>query len=325
VINAPILTRAAAALAVAAFQACFAGAVVAAEDAPLPPPPNEPMMVVQAGEGQALELYPEGQVFPESAYICLPEESGFLAFLKADGELYVLTEGGCNVSISEPVTADPSEEELESPLAADAELLSDVSPDPASQSDAGSDEVVADQPPAHSVRAERSTPRNRAREALIVKSVGPDAETYPVGSRASRICLEETSKVTVVTAEGTRVISGPGCSQAVPRGISRRFAARRMQHLMGPQAVRATTARSARNAPSEQLIVIRGSELSLAFYPVGSRLAANARLCLPAEAGFITLQRTSGGTITYGDDGCNKRADDPTTAADESLGVGSGP
>jgi len=73
------------------------------------------------------------------------------------------------------------------------------------------------------------------------------------------------------------------------------------------------------------MFVIRGSTLALGFYPKGSEVALGAQICLPDGEEYLTFQRSSGGTITYGSGGCNQRADDPNTAADESAGAGSGP
>jgi len=78
-------------------------------------------------------------------------------------------------------------------------------------------------------------------------------------------------------------------------------------------------------APLESMFVIRGSSLALGFYPKGSEVAVDSQICLPDGDEYLTFQRASGGTITYGSGGCNQRADDPTTAADESAGAGSGP
>lgn len=75
----------------------------------------------------------------------------------------------------------------------------------------------------------------------------------------------------------------------------------------------------------ESMIVVRGSDLALAFYPKGRKVAVGAEICLPAGDQYLTFQRSSGGTITYGGGGCNKLADDPTTPDDESAGAGSGP
>ncbi len=78
-------------------------------------------------------------------------------------------------------------------------------------------------------------------------------------------------------------------------------------------------------APPPSMIVIRGDENSLRWYPVGRRVRLNARICLPADARYITFQRIDGGTVTYGGGGCNVAIEEPPRDSDNSGGTGSGP
>lgn len=55
-----------------------------------------------------------------------------------------------------------------------------------------------------------------------------------------------------------------------------------------------------------KLVVIRGDAYALRFYPVGRIVRQNARICLPAGALYLTLQKSDGGTVNYGAPGCNK-------------------
>jgi len=307
------------------LQAGFAVVSAASEDDALPPSPDEPMMIVSGGEGEAAKLYPEGQIFPASAYICLPDDSGFVAFELADGETRVLMEGGCNVRLEAPVSEnavqnDPRQTAPTAPLlpppVAETPPPAPPTPDDARQAEMAiePDRVAADRPA-------------RRGGSVVVRSSGPDATAFPAGRRLdprSRICLREGSRLTILSSGRTRVMAGPGCHRAATRGPSR---SARISAFIAPRSgprARTGTIRGGEAVPAAALIVIRGSQRSLAFYPVGSRLADGARLCLPTQAGFITLQRTTGGTVTYGDDGCNRVIEEPESRG-ESSGVGNGP
>jgi hypothetical protein len=78
------------------------------------------------------------------------------------------------------------------------------------------------------------------------------------------------------------------------------------------------------NESCAQMIVIRGSANALVWYPKGRRVAQDARICLPAGARYITFQKTTGGTVTYGGGGCNKVVKEPPDATGRA-GAGSGP
>jgi hypothetical protein len=281
--NAKMITvRATLALAALGLQAGFATASAAAEDEPLPPPPDEPMMIVSGGEGEAAELYPEGQVFPASAYICLPENSGFVAFELADGETRFLVGGGCNISVDEvpPNASSP----MSTPPAAEP--------------------AGADEPP---VTASYTPPPVVSEDGLANnRTIAAEREA------AERVAAER--RFTELAAERATAARRAAQQSRLAAFISSRSDAR----------ARTGAIRGGASPHVAALIVIRGSERSLAFYPVGSRLADSARLCLPAGAGFITLQRTTGGTLTYGDGGCNRVIEEPEAQGDSS-GVGNGP
>lgn len=55
-----------------------------------------------------------------------------------------------------------------------------------------------------------------------------------------------------------------------------------------------------------RMVVIRGDAYALRFYPLGRIVRQNARVCLPAGALYLTLQKSDGGTVNYGAPGCNK-------------------
>lgn len=64
-----------------------------------------------------------------------------------------------------------------------------------------------------------------ASAGVVVSSSGPSASQFPAGKKlddSSRITLKAGDKVTVLTANGTRVISGPGTHQVGAAGASKR-------------------------------------------------------------------------------------------------------
>lgn len=64
-----------------------------------------------------------------------------------------------------------------------------------------------------------------ATAGVVVKSSGPSAAAYPVGSKlddATSITLKAGDSVTVLTDSGTRVITGPGTHRVGARGRSKR-------------------------------------------------------------------------------------------------------
>ena len=68
--------------------------------------------------------------------------------------------------------------------------------------------------------------------------------------------------------------------------------------------------------------VVRGSANALAWYPMGRRVAVDARICLPENARFVTFERLDGGgQITYGGGACNKRVQPPPKKPGEVGGV----
>lgn len=78
-------------------------------------------------------------------------------------------------------------------------------------------------------------------------------------------------------------------------------------------------------APPLEMVAVRGSVNALVWYPLGSRVPVDARICLPAGARYITFQRIDGGTVTYGGGGCNKRIAEPPRSQSSREGAGSGP
>ncbi|GAA4642420.1 hypothetical protein GCM10023115_05630 [Pontixanthobacter gangjinensis] len=74
------------------------------------------------------------------------------------------------------------------------------------------------------------------------------------------------------------------------------------------------------------MVVLRGSANAIALYPKGRIVAVSGRICLPSYVRFLTFQRLSGGLVTYGGGGCNKRVEEPANASSVSdTGVWSGP
>jgi hypothetical protein len=77
--------------------------------------------------------------------------------------------------------------------------------------------------------------------------------------------------------------------------------------LGAPSAVSQTApAQAAEPSVPARMIVIRGDPYALRFYPVGRVVNQNAQICLPANALYLTFQKSGGGTVNYGAPGCNK-------------------
>jgi hypothetical protein len=84
------------------------------------------------------------------------------------------------------------------------------------------------------------------------------------------------------------------------------------------------TASPAPSMAMPQMVVVRGSPNALAWYPIGRKVPVNGQVCLPANARYVTFQRTDGGTVTYGGGGCNKVIAEPPQS-EGRAGAGSGP
>lgn len=166
---------------------------------------------------------------------------------------------------------------------------------------------------------------------VVMESSGPSAEKFPRGlvlDDTARITLKAGGAVSIMRQNGLRELKGPGTFVIGQSGVSRRSTFAALTRARPNRRVRTGAVRSAgvaRPPAGPQMLVIRGDDIALGWYGEGRRLPIRARICLPDNAQYITFQRTDGGTVTYGGGGCNKRADDPTTPADESIGVGSGP
>ncbi|MCP5384799.1 MAG: hypothetical protein H6920_00605 [Sphingomonadaceae bacterium] len=66
--------------------------------------------------------------------------------------------------------------------------------------------------------------------------------------------------------------------------------------------------------------VVRGSPNALAWYPLGRIVAVDAKICLPANARFVTFQKMDGGLVTYGGGGCNKLIREPPPSGQRGGG-----
>lgn len=160
---------------------------------------------------------------------------------------------------------------------------------------------------------------------LVVESSGPSAKGYPSGlqlSATNRIILKPGDTVRVLTRSGLRTFSGPGTYLFPGTPASQtKFA-----YLTSPRTrVRSGAIRGGPDGPQPgpRMLVIRGDPVALGWYGLGRRLPVAARVCLPPNAQFLTLQRTDGGLVTYGGGGCNKAAVEPDTG-DGETGAGRG-
>lgn len=263
-------------------------------------PPSGPSLVAIDGSPWGKSLYPRGFTLPETAIVCLEDAGDFVVFGRkresADekAEALLFSGEGC-------MTAPPR-----------------VAEDPVGEVDEPEEESLPPIPEAIAFDPD---------DLIVAASTGPDAARFPAGAKldqTTRICLEAGSRVSLFTGAVVRTIDGAGCQVAAALGTSTRSA---FASLTGKSRSRVRTGavRSASTAPPETyMIVIRGAEVARRFYPLGSRVRTGGRICLPADSGFLTFQREEGGTLTYGEDGCNRAIAEPA-ASDQSAGAGSGP
>ncbi|WP_128891349.1 hypothetical protein [Erythrobacter sp. HKB08] len=259
-------------------------------------PPSGPSLVAIDGSPWGKSLYPRGFTLPETAIVCLEDAGDFVVFGRkresADEKPEALLFSGEGCMAAPPRGGEEPAEEPEE------ETLPPIP------------EAIAFDPD----------------ELIIAASTGPDAPRFPAGTKivaATRICLEEGSRVSLFTGAIVRTIEGAECQIAGIRGVSTRSAFANLTSKN--RRVRTGSVRSASTSPRETyMIVIRGSEVARRFYPLGSRVRTGGRICLPPSSGFLTFQREEGGTLTYGEDGCNRAIAEPA-ASDQSAGAGSGP
>ena len=155
--------------------------------------------------------------------------------------------------------------------------------------------------------------------AIVVSSSGPSAEAYARGRRVSadeQIVLQAGDRVSFLTANGARVLTGPGTFRApcATAGNSRSvaaFPARRAR--IG--AVRGLP--DAATAPAERLIATRGTAGALKKFPRGTLIGTPQKVCL-AAGDRLTVAARSGARMTFAGPGCGRRlqgADDDNTPA----------
>lgn len=245
-----------------------------------------PEMRVTLSQGEAARLYPLGTTLPETAWVCLPENGGLLVLVRASGEQLILSGEECaGGPVGDGAMAAP---------AVDPALPVPVpGPDPV-----------------------------EGRGWTVIAASGPDAVRFPPGSRlpfGTKLCLEDGSRVLLDYGDGNMLFAGPGCNPAVPPLPFEYMG--QIGGLIGmPGGTRAPVLRG--SAPA-YMLVIRGSRTGLAYYPVGSRVRTNGRICLPPNAGYLTFQKESGGLVTYGDGGCNRAIVEPDPG-DDATGAGNG-
>lgn len=249
--------------------------------------PPGPEMRVALSQGEARHLYPVGATLPETAWVCLPESGGLLVLVRPDGEQLILAGGEC---AGGPV-------ENAAPIATPAD-----SPRPSSN-------------PVRDPGEERGW--------SVVAASGPDAARFPVGSPlpfGEELCLEAASRVVLDYGGGNVLFSGPGCTPAVPPPPVESMGPTR--GLIG--GLLGGTDSAFAPAPPAYMLVIRGSRTGLAYYPAGSRVRTNSRICLPPNAGHLTFQKEAGGLVTYGGGGCNRSIAEPDPGVGREGG-GNGP
>lgn len=92
-----------------------------------------------------------------------------------------------------------------------------------------------------------------AQAGVVIKSSGPSASKYPVGTKLSnsaRITLKAGDSVTILADRGTRVIRGAGTHRVSKRGVSKRNTFSSLTRQRSARAVRTGATRTGRAAPS---------------------------------------------------------------------------
>lgn len=76
--------------------------------------------------------------------------------------------------------------------------------------------------------------------------------------------------------------------------------------------------------PPKQMFVLRGSPAALAWYPLGTRVRVDGRVCLPPFSGSVTFQREDGGLVTVEGGTCRAKQEDVRIDG-QGPGGGDGP
>ena len=186
-----------------------------------------------------------------------------------------------------------------------------------------------------------AVPEGFGPEIVVFESSGPSASEFPMGKvldPSSAVTLQSGDRLVLMSSVyGVTILRGPGTHRVAARGrVSSRSAYARMTRNVDTRrrsggllrSVTSPVLGSTRTPSSSvpMMHVVRGDEKSLAWYGIGRQLRIDARLCLPGDARFITLERLDGaGRITYGGGGCNKRTTAPPKGPNEADGVWRGP
>lgn len=247
--------------------------------------PPGPEMRVTLSQGEAARLYPVGTTLPETAWVCLPENGGLLVLLRPSDKQIIVSGGECAGGPVEDVV-----------MAATPDDLAVPSPMSGPETDPSDEQGWS-----------------------VIAASGPDAARFPPGARLSfggKLCLEDESRVLLDYGDGNVLFTGPGCNPAVPPPpVESMGSTNFLVGLLG--GTRGPVPRAP--APA-YMLVIRGSKGGLGFYPVGSRVRTNGRICLPPNAGYLTFQKEGGGLVTYGDGGCNRAIAEPSPGDDREGG-----
>lgn len=139
-----------------------------------------------------------------------------------------------------------------------------------------------------------------AMAGVVVKATGPSATKYPVGTKLddnATIALKAGDVVTVLTAEGTRVIKGAGTFRIGdrPQVAADRFASltrKRAATRVRTGAVRSVTNEEASNPSLWYVDVTRPGQVCLYDF-------AAVRLWRPASEGTLTYRMSAIGTDAF--------------------------
>lgn len=163
----------------------------------------------------------------------------------------------------------------------------------------------------------------------------PAGESFPV---SQLFCLEEDEFLVVTAQEVERTLTGPTCQYVDV--LSEEEIERRNARIVGGSmsaeeaAARAREREEARRSqrrverrpppPPKQMFVLRGSPAALAWYPLGTRVRVDGRVCLPPFSGSVTFQREDGGLVTVEGGTCRAKQEDVRIDG-QGPGGGDGP
>lgn len=152
---------------------------------------------------------------------------------------------------------------------------------------------------------------------MVVQASGGAEDRCPAGTKISSrssICLKESEKVTILTKEGTRLLSGPGCFD-VESGLDGQ--ATSSNSISTGRFLRTGSIRAAGVEPGSvgamsapptvdlgEVKVISGSKSAVQRYKLKATILTGTKICLK-QSESLTVLRKKGGVLNLKGPGCN--------------------